>query len=292
MKAIVVSLVFVSFLLQWNASYSSEVRETKVDDHQIVIYGEQHDSEESSLLRQHLIQQAFGGEIILFLEGVNRDEDFELSYRLGWGGQGSEPVFGLDESPSTLVNLSIMCRYQALGAVEGYDVSCPETLVNQSVMSALGQRVWKEVAAELGGFPLVQAIQRIVDAVNTESDAKLRLDKYDEMIATHPLPNDPQQWDKVYRAYGLAAMAYVQNLPEGLHYIQDLSLEEDADTKPFVVWFYRNTKYRDILYARTIVNKLPDLDPEIPIVVVVGSKHVDGLLYYLQNAQLSPAGIN
>ncbi|MDP1835834.1 MAG: hypothetical protein Q8K75_07900 [Chlamydiales bacterium] len=262
--------------------YDARVREASIDGHELLVIGEQHDLPEFQELKKWLVKQALNGKIALFLEGVNRDGQFESIYRQGLGGTGDEPIFGLEDPAAQLVDLAIMCRYKALGALSGYDVPCKETLLNLSAMTVYGQQVWNELPnyqlpQEVAS--LLRALNPLVKAISDAEDPRDRLNKFEEVISGSQWSKVSERfsnvaWDVLYRLFGLVAVSYAPEVPDELYTLTQSSLQNLPDSKSFALWFSVNSAYREHLYASSIDQLLPELIPSLPVVVVVGGEHL------------------
>lgn len=307
LKAILMTFFAATCLSAYNISTVTDKLQSTLDNQlfveriatadtpfgQVILVGEEHEAPVFLTLKDWFTEEAIAGNVILFQEGLARNEQSERNYRISRGGTGDEPLYGLEAPTAQWVNVGILCRYKALGLVSSYAVPCKEAIINLSALESLGQKIWNDIAISQPANPrvaqLIQDLDPFIREIQSKSALQEKLDAFDN-IAENLLPQiasyrDPLAWDGLYVLIARTAVNRDSDLSPELRGLVETLLGNAIDEQliqSLQRWFSLNSTYRDTVYAQNLFSVLQlrasSTDQQPLIVLIVGANHLPGIL--------------
>lgn len=263
------------------------------NNRQVVFIGQTHYLDAFKELKKWLTHEGLTEKLVLILEGLPRDSSWEFRYRQSITGHGEEPIYGMEDGASLLVEAGIICRYITLGIIENYGIICPEHIVNFSSFEPLGEEVWEELSfhpANEDEKNLISELDSLVKKIRAAPDFKVKLNTFDlvkKQLNDVAARYNDATWANFYGIYASTALEHVSSMPSDLRNLTIQLLESEANIPTVRKWLLYDSVYREEYFAQTILWLMAHTDDSLPVVVLVGRGHLIGLLKALAEAQAS-----
>lgn len=260
---------------------------------EVIFVGQIHYLPEFQDLKKWLVQEALTEKLVLILEGLPRDLSWESTYRKSVGGHGKEPIYGMEDGASLLVEAGTIFRYISLNIIENYGINCPEHIVNISSFEPIGEKVWDGMnfdSLEKETKDLVIELDTLIKSIRIAPDLQAKFKAFD-LVKKQLIPittrysNDT--WAEFYGIYAFTALDYAYSMPSDLRNLTIQLLKSKASIPKVREWLLFDSVYREEHFAQSILWVMDHTDDSLPTVVLVGRAHLIGLLKALVETQTS-----
>jgi len=276
----------VKRIVSENFGNTQMMRELTVGSHHVILIGEEnHADPRYSQMKRQLFPFTSDFQIALFLEGLARDNGAEHRFITGVAGL-REPslIFGLeDDFLNALEGTALHFAYLSNDMADQYETTKAQLIYDILVGSKTIQKYWDQLIQNTNPKykKLVDEIQTYLAQNQTGEITYSFIHDLSKLLSYE----DNDQWIELFKDVTHLMIQEANEKGMDASVVEKL-LENPRDNsiaKDFVMnWVFR---MRNRLFAENFRSVLSELPENIPIVIVVGEGHVDGLIGLLKASE-------
>lgn len=248
LRAILAILLIIGSLGTLNVLHTvgiqSEQRSISIEETQgrnLFLIGMHHKSDEDDLLQKALIKRASQGEIVLGIEGVERDDDREEEFIINAYGVPKGLIFGFeDDFANTYSGVLLNYGYFITGVNEEIAFAKAEIIYDLTQRESF-KRAWKNLESRNLSQKVKDLYDQINDYLSKHSNLSLK-DLANDFYRSLDQFGDNNSWRELYRALGTELTEEARKLPKEL--------------QPNFFWINKYLSDKSFMATYYVVNKI------------------------------------